>query len=408
MTGISCEIVTVGSELLLGAIEDTNSGYIARELAQTGISVRFRTSVGDRQDEIAGVISAAAARCDAVIVTGGLGPTRDDLTREAVASAAGVELEFREDLLEQIEKVFQSAGYEMPDNNRKQAFIPRGSKPVPNPVGTAPGFIAEVGTRPVICLPGVPRELKYLLEKEILPWLKERFSLGSDGVVSRVLKVIGIGESKVDSLVGDLIRSEGDLEVGLLASMGEIRVVITARARDRSEALERTAALETEIRSRLGKKVFGQDEDTLEGVIEGLLTDRNLTLSVMETFTGGAASGRLHALPSSRLQESRVRTQWGQAAAVADEAPLPGEEGLAVSLASRIRKEARADLGLAIVGFPEQKAEKEYVLEAEAAVSGRTLRKSFRWKMGGDLPTLQQRGSVIGLNTLRLALLDLE
>ena len=165
----TCEIITIGSELLLGQILDTNTTYLAQELGKIGVTIRFRTAVGDELEEIVEVLKCAVERCDMVIATGGLGPTLDDITREAVARMAGVELEFRQDLMDQIEQIFRRAGYQMPDNNRRQAFVPTGSQAISNPVGTAPGFIMEVNERPIICLPGVPRELKYLMNQEILP-----------------------------------------------------------------------------------------------------------------------------------------------------------------------------------------------------------------------------------------------
>jgi len=171
----TCEIITIGSELLLGQIMDTNTAYLAQELGRIGAATRFRTSVGDRLEEIIEVIRGAVERCDLVITTGGLGPTLDDLTREAVARAAGVELELKPELMEQIVAYFARIGYRMPENNRRQAYVPAGSEVIPNPVGTAPCFVTEASAKPVICLPGVPRELEYLWGRQVAPWIRERF-----------------------------------------------------------------------------------------------------------------------------------------------------------------------------------------------------------------------------------------
>jgi nicotinamide-nucleotide amidase len=400
----TCEIITIGSELLLGQIMDTNTTYLAQELGHIGVNIRFRTAVGDRLEEIAQLIEDGTGRCDMVITTGGLGPTLDDLTREAVARVAGVELEFRQDLMDQIEQVFRRAGYQMSENNRRQAFVPKGSHAIPNPVGTAPGFIREVDGKPIICLPGVPRELKFLLGREVTPWVRQKFNLAEHIITYRVLKTAGIGESKVDSRISDLMGAGKNPEVGLLASMGEIKIRIAARARDLSEAELLIRPIEGEIRSRLGEKIFGQDDETLQDVINAILAEQGLTLGILETFTGGFAALKLHQLPSSQLLESYTISdkerllQWlGQGVRVL-------ENESASTLASRVKEKSQTDVGLAILGFPEEK-EEGYALIGYAAVVGEDIEKTFSWQMGGDLLTLQERGTIIGLNTLRLALL---
>ncbi len=403
ITPPACEIITIGSELLLGQIMDTNTAYLARKLSEMGVRILFRTAVGDHLDEIVEVIDRAVQRSDMVITTGGLGPTLDDLTREAVSRVAGVGLEFRQDLMDQIEALFKRVGYRMPDNNRRQAFVPEGSRSVPNPVGTAPAFIKEVKGKPIICLPGVPRELEYLLVREIMPWLRDRFNLPDHAFTYRVLKVVGIGESKVDQILGDLIRPGENPEVGLLASMGEIKIRIAARAGDTQQAESIIEPVEEEIRRRLGDKIFGQDEETLESVVDSMLEQRGLTLVILETFTGGTIALRFHRIPSPHIMESRV-------------VPLPvrltsllGNEGDGKSdtrkIAGAFRDRSGAGAALAVVGFPEKKGG-QYYLKGNAAAVLPGGEKVFSWEMGGDLPTLQQRGAVIGLNTLRLALMD--
>jgi len=404
----TCEIITIGSELLLGQIEDTNTAYLARELAREGVVIRFRTAAGDRMDEIEQVIRSAIDRCDMVITTGGLGPTLDDLTREAVSHSAGVELEFRQDLMDGIEEIFRLAGYKMPKNNRRQAFIPAGGYAIPNPVGTAPAFIKEVKGRPVICLPGVPRELKFLLGKEVIPWVRHRFSLDEHMLTYRVLKTVGIGESKVDSLIGDLIKPGENPEIGLLASMGEIKIRIAAKGKSEQDAHRLITPVAEEICSRLDKKIYGQDDDTLESVIDALLADKGLNLSILETFSGGLAAQRFHRLPSSRLIESRVISDERQVARYLGQDNAMLEERTALGLARKIRDRINADVGLAIAGLLKKEERGGYIIKGFAAAAGEGIEKGFSWNMGGDLFTLQQRGAVIGLNTLRLALLDIQ
>jgi nicotinamide-nucleotide amidase len=327
-----------------------------------------------------------------VITTGGLGPTEDDLTRQAVANVAGVELEFRQELMVQIEKFFRRLGYEMPENNRRQAFIPKGSVSIDNPVGTAPAFMTEVQGRPIICLPGVPRELKYLLQHQVLSLIKKRLHLINQVVMHRVLKV-------------DLISQSKNPEVGLLASVGEISIRLTARAGDSAEALSMIRPLENQIRFRLGKKIYGHDEDTLEKVIESLLVHRDRSLAIFETFTGGLAALRLHQLPSDRLIFSQVMPDKKRLAEWMGKEEVQINSETTRSLALRAKTLSGASIGLASVGFAE-KEEEGYMMKGQVAAVGEGIEKEFSWRMGRDLLSLQRWGAVICLNTLRLALLE--
>jgi nicotinamide-nucleotide amidase len=403
----TCEIVTIGSELLIGQIVDTNTATLARDLIWIGVPVRFRTSVGDTLADMVNVILDAVKRCDMVIATGGLGPTEDDLTRQAIADAAGVSLEFRQDLMEQIEDIFRRSGYKMPDNNRRQAFVPAGSHVIPNPVGTAPAFITEVRGRPVIALPGVPRELKYLMSRSVLPWIREKFDLGASVIVQRIVKVAGLGESAVDKVIGDLMGEGKNPEVGLLASPGEITIRITVRAGDGMEAQSLIDPVEREIRERLGDKVFGGGDDTLEIVVEALLKERGMTIAILETFTGGLAALRVHQLHSDQLAGSKVMPDMARLCrwlGKGEDSPILE---LAGEAARRVSAEFGSSLGVACLGFPKKEGA-VYQVEGQIAVVGEPVRGEFSWTMGGDVTLLQQRGSVICLNTLRLALLEIQ
>lgn len=400
----SCEILTIGTELLLGRVNDTNSAYLAQVLGRIGVRVRFRTAVGDQKRDMEESLAHALERCDMVITTGGLGPTQDDLTRETVADLAGQKLMFRQDLMDGIQALFERRGYRMSENNRRQAWIPAEGEAVPNPVGTAPGFVVEIQGKPVICLPGVPRELEYLMEHRMLGWIRERFHLVQDCIVQRVLRVVGMGESKVDRIVGDLMGEARNPEVALLASEGEIQVVITSCGGDGAGAEERIQPLEREVRARLGDKVFGRDEDTLEGVVDRLLSERKRSLVVVETFSSGLAAGRLHDLRSPRILRSYVLPfessveQW-----LGIPLPVDGIE-CAKILAREARVRSGADTALVVYGFP-KKDDQGAVLHGAALATGKGLHLPYTWQAGWDLPTLRRTGAVIGLNTLRLALL---
>jgi len=399
----TCEIVTIGSELLLGQILDTNTTYLARELGRAGVTICFRTAVGDHINEICQVLQASLARCDLVVTTGGLGPTLDDLTREAVARTAGVALEFKKDLLEQIEHLFQRYGYDMPENNRNQAFVPTGSLAISNPVGTAPAFITEINGKHIVCLPGVPSELNYLMGREIIPWIRKKFNLLNHRIVYNVLKVVGLSESKVDVLIGDLIKPGENPEVGILASAGEIKVRVAATVRDQKEAQALIEPVCQKIRSRLGSKIYGQDDDTLEGVIDAMLFEKGFSLALIESFSGGIAAQKFYRLPSTQVVHSQVIPDEKCLAEYLARDNFEIREQLAVELARKVLYTSKADIVLAILGFA-KKGEEGYQVKADTAVAGKGLQKTFSWVMGGSLAAIQERGAVIGTNTLRLAL----
>jgi nicotinamide-nucleotide amidase len=361
--------------------------------------------VGDNHVQIRDVLSQAVKRADLVITTGGLGPTQDDLTREVIADLVGVPLAFKRELMDHIESIFRRLGYKMPENNKKQAFIPDGAIPIRNEIGTAPGFIVEKGSRLIIALPGVPKELKYILNKEVLPYLRKRFRLEGELITSRVLKVTGMGESKVDSQIKDLIDTRTNPSVGILASPGDISIRITAYAKSAEEAQNLIRPVEHEIRTRLGTGIYGVDDDTLEGVVINLLNIRGDTLSVLETFSGGELTARLQRSPSSPLHESIVIGKKEHISLFLGKESLPNSGGTAHALAEKIRAKGDTSIGLALLGTVHE-AEGGYEVDGHVEVSGEAISRSYAWKMGGDLPTLQNRGSTIALNTLRLALIS--
>ncbi len=404
---MNCEIVTIGSELLLGQITDTNSSYLARELNLIGVNIAFHTTVGDNYTQIRDVLSQAMKRTDLVMTTGGIGPTEDDLTREVIADLAGVPLTFKEELMDQIESIFRRFGYRMPENNRKQAFIPDGAIPIPNEAGTAPGFIVEKGSKSIIALPGVPKELKYILNKEVVPYLKKRFHLDQAMITTRVLKVTGMGESKVDSQVHDLINDTSNPAVGILASPGDISIRITAYAKSAKEAEDLIRPIEQEIRSRLGITIYGINEDTLHGVVTDLLNKRGDSLSVIETFSGGELTVRLQSSPSSPLNQSIVIGKREQIPSFLNKRgpAVDINRETAETLAKKIKEKGNSSFGLALLGTIDS-AENGYEVDAHVVVSGEGISRSYDWRMGGDIPTLQSRGATIALNTLRLALIS--
>jgi len=298
---MKAEIIAVGTELLLGQIVDTNSAYMAQQLTTVGLDLHFKSTVGDNLERIKGTLQTALNRSDFIITTGGIGPTLDDLTREATAEALGRPLVFQPHLFDQISDFFARLGRAVSPNNRKQAYIPEGATPIENPVGTAPGFIAEHDGKAIIAVPGVPHEMRYFMEHSVLPYLRMKLGI-QEIIVSRVLKLFGIGESVVDERIKDLIEKGTNPTIGLLAhtQIGEIHIRLTAKARERKEAEALNASLEAKVRERLEEFIFGTDEETYEGVLSNLLVKCSLTLAVVETAFGSSIGQTIKMMPGGK------------------------------------------------------------------------------------------------------------
>jgi competence/damage-inducible protein CinA-like protein len=287
----TAEILTIGTELLLGEITDTNATYIARVLRDNGVDLYYSATVGDNVERIAVAIKQAMERAEIVITTGGLGPTVDDATRDAVAKAVGVETEFRDELWAQVLERFNAFGRIPTENNKRQAYVPQGALGVKNEVGTAPSFIVETEKSIVISLPGVPREMEHLMHHAVLPYLREHFDLRGM-IKARVLKTSGVGESQIDQLIADLEYGSNPT-VGLSAHAGQVDIRITAKADSEEGANALIAPVEADLRERMGEWVFGADEDTLESVALANMAAWHWKLVVVESGLGGALTAKL-------------------------------------------------------------------------------------------------------------------
>jgi nicotinamide-nucleotide amidase len=303
---VSVEIVAVGTELLLGQIVNSNAARIGERLAESGLEHYRQTVVGDNVDRVAAAIAEAAARSDAVIVTGGLGPTKDDLTREALARAAGGSLVYDEDEAEALRQWWRRRGREMPESNLQQAERPDGGAFIDNPKGTAPGIRITIDGAEVFALPGVPAEMMAMLDDEVLPAL----AVEDAGVVaSRLLRSWGESESAVGELLGDLYDASDNPTLAFLSSGGEIKIRITAKAESQEAAEAMIAPIESEVRTRLGSRVFGADSDTIEAIVLRALEKRGWSLGTAESATGGMVAARLTSVPgSSRVYAGSVIT----------------------------------------------------------------------------------------------------
>jgi competence/damage-inducible protein CinA-like protein len=287
----SAEIITIGTEILLGEIVDTNTRYIARVLRGMGVDLFRTTTIGDNTERIADAIRNSMKRAEIVITTGGLGPTVDDPTRDAVALAAGVETEFREELWEQVIAVISRYGRKPSGNQKRQAYVPKGARAIMNPVGTAPCFIVETERNAVISLPGVPNEMEYVLHESIVPYLQKRFHL--DEIIKiKVLHCAGLGEGMIDEKIADL-ETLSNPTVGLAAHTGVVDIRVAAKAKSESEADEMIARIESEVRERLGDVVFGVDEDRLEDAALNAVASRGWSLIGIESGLDGLLARKI-------------------------------------------------------------------------------------------------------------------
>jgi nicotinamide-nucleotide amidase len=292
------EVLTIGDELLRGEIVDSNKSLISDRLLGLDVETHWHVSVRDDPTEMTDAFQRAVGRADVVLVSGGLGPTRDDLTSEVLAQSFGRKLELNESALDTIRAFFQGVGREMTENNAKQAYFPEGAEVLPNPIGTAPGFvIEEQGTR-IFCMPGVPRELQRMLDEQVLPRIGWR--LGERGTVvrARLLRTFGMGESTLDAELAD-VATGGDVSLGFRTSFPDNYLRPVARAATVEEAEEKLAQVCREIRERLGPLVYGEGEQTMAEVVGHLLNGHARTLAVAESCTGGLVAQQLTEVPGA-------------------------------------------------------------------------------------------------------------
>ncbi len=285
------EIIAIGTELLLGEIQDTNTATIARKFRDAGVDLYRTMIVGDNPDRIAQAIRESLTRSDILITTGGLGPTVDDPTRLAVAAAFGTRLEFRPELWDQIEQRFSRFQRRATENNRRQAYMPDGAIAIENPVGTAPAFYIETNGKLVISLPGVPREMEHILQHAVMPLLGQRFEL--KGIIKTyVLHTAGAGESQVDEWIGEL-ENNANPTVGLLAHPGQVDIRVAAKAGSEEEADAMISEMVSQVQKLVGVAIFGSDQETLEQVLLNRLALNNWEIALVECGFGGAIAGKL-------------------------------------------------------------------------------------------------------------------
>lgn len=411
---MKAEIISIGSELTCGRNLDTNSQWLSLRLGEIGIGVGWHTTIADDLDDNLAALRLATQRAQLVLVTGGLGPTQDDLTREVLARVAGVELVFDENSFQHIQQMFARRQRPMPERNRVQAFFPAGSQVLANPNGTAPGIWMNLQGCTVAAMPGVPAEMYAMYETQVKPRLLQ-LGLGGGIVVQRKLNTFGSGESHVEEKLFDLTRRGHVPEVGITASDATISLRIWGRGASLAEAQAQIAPVEQTIRQRLGDLVFGVDEEDLHDVVIRLLGQKRLSLAVAEGVTGGLVAQRL-----SRVAGASAWFRGGLVAydnclkieALGVPTALLEEHGavsvsVAEAMAQGCRTRFHTDLAVSTVGLAgpgasgDQPAGLVYVGLAGANT---TSVKSFSW--GGTRQEVQNRTAKLALNQVRLALLN--
>lgn len=404
------ETIAVGTELLLGQIANTNAASIGERLAGAGFDHFHQQVVGDNVDRIAAAIGLATSRSDAVVITGGIGPTQDDLTREALCAVAGVDLVFEESYAEKLRARWAARGREMPEQNLRQAHRPDGAVMIANHKGTAPGLRMRVGEAWVVALPGVPAEMIPMLERDVIPFLQDRGD-GERRIVSRLLRTWGETESRIAEQLGDLYDEAVNPTVAFLASSGEIKVRITASAETEEEAEDLIAPVEAEVRARLGSLVFGVDDETVEAVIFAALAQRTWTLATAESATGGMIAARITSVPGASavfrggvvayatdLKETLLDVPRD----VLDEAVVG--EPTALEMARGAAARLGADVAVAVTGSagpePQEQPAGTMVVAVHTPVTSmvRTLR------MPGDRERVRTYTTTAALQLLRIAL----
>jgi competence/damage-inducible protein CinA-like protein len=381
------EILTIGTELLLGEIVDTNSQYLARQLRDAGIDLLWASTVGDNEARIAEAVQRGLSRSDIILCTGGLGPTIDDMTREAIASALGIELEYHEDLWKQIQERFARVKRTASENNKRQAYVPRGARVLENGVGSAPAFLIETNGKVIISMPGVPSEMQYIMEHGVLPYFKERF--GNSGIIrARVLHVAGVPESQIDEKIADLEKLSNPT-VGLAAHAGAVDVRLTAKANDEKGIEVMLADLEREVRTRLGDWIYGVDEESLARAVLKIVAARKQTLAVIEKGLKGALvkalTGEGNAFVGGEILDASLKTS-----------PLK-------EIVPEYAKNVHADVVLGVVLQGENDKN-----ELEIAIHGLGRDHHYEFSYGGHTSQAPEWATNMALSTLRRQLIGKE
>jgi nicotinamide-nucleotide amidase len=412
---MKCEILSIGTELTTGQNLDTNSQWLSLRLAEIGIPVGWHSTVSDDLHDNVEAFRIATQRAGLVIATGGLGPTQDDLTREALAELAGVELVFHQPSLDRIIEMFQSRGRTPPERNRVQAMFPAGAEPIPNDNGTAPGIWMQIEKEIIVALPGVPSEMFPMFEQFVKPRLLA-MKIGGGVMLQRKLNCFGAGESMVEEKLFDLTRRGHVPEVGITASDATISLRIVAHATDRAAALAQIAPVEATIRERLGHLIYGEEDEDLQHVVLRLLAEKQKSLATAESITGGLVASRLIEVPGASdwirgsivayTNDVKTNLLGVQESLLKEHGAVSGP--VAEAMAIGCRERFGTDLAVSTTGIagptgatPTKPVGLVYV---GLAWDGGVSSHSFSWL--GTREQVQSRSAKMALNRVRLFLVD--
>jgi len=410
---MKAEIISVGTELLLGQITDTNAPYLASELPLLGIDLYWITQVGDNRIRLVDALKRACDRSDIIITTGGLGPTEDDVTREAIAELLGEEMRVDPGLEQWLRSMFQKIGYEMPERNIKQANLIPSARAIPNLQGTAPGWWVEHAEKVILAMPGPPGEVKQMWEKEIQPKLKQKLS--GEVIISRTIKTLGLTEAKVDEMVSPLLTSTNPT-LAVYAKFDGIQLRLTAKDRERAKAEEMIAQAEEQLQNILGWAIWGYDEDTLEDLIGAMLREKGLSLATMESCSGGLLASIITDVPGSSdyfkggivAYSAQMKTAFGvDAALLARQGTVDPEVAAAMAQAVRLRLEADIGIGITGVAGPAE-VEGKPVGTVHIAIDAEGKRSSLSVLYPPRRHEVKRRAVYSALFKLRQFLLDWE
>jgi nicotinamide-nucleotide amidase len=413
---MNAEIIAIGTEMLLGQTVDTNSAYLAGRLARLGINVFHHQTVGDNEKRVEDAFKTALGRSDLVLATGGLGPTVDDVTRKAASRATGRPLVFHDEISARIEAIFKERKLPFPKSNASQAYVPQGATLVPNPVGTAPGFIAKLGKASLICLPGVPSEMIAMFEATVEGHLRS-LDPGGSVLLSSVYRTTGISESAVNERILDLFENSTNPTVAVLAKPEGTDIRLTARAATEAEAKALLEGLGKTLTARLPQHIYGWNQDDLETIVGRLLATRRMTLAVAESLTGGLVTHRLTEVPGSTTYFRRGYVTYSDQAKAECLGVDPGliarhgavSAETAVAMAKGCREKDGADLGLATTGIagPSGGSDKKPVGLVYIALADESNHWVREYRFGGERDVVKRRAAQAALELTRRYCLQL-
>ena len=406
---MKAEIINVGNEVLLGYVLNENASFLSKRLASLGIELMYHTVVGDQSGSISSAFRQARDRVELIILTGGLGTTADDLTKEVICKDAGISLRKSVEWEKHLEKLYEKVGIELEEKRRSQAYVPEGAVLIPNENGTAPGIIIEMQDKMIVLLPGPPEELKPMVEQTVMPYLQRKSSAGI--IKTRVLRVLGLGEATLEERISGFIDIEGNPRVVLMAQPTEVHVYITAQGDNQTLVEEMIQDSEDQIKEKLGSFIYGVEEETLEEVVARFLFQGGYTLAAAESCTGGLLADKLTNVPGSSNYFLRGIVCYSNEAKI-ELLKVPREtldtvgavsEETARIMADNIRSTAAADFGISITGYAGPSDEPlepiGLVYIGLSTPEGVYCQRCNFW---GDRRSIKEQAAVYALNLLRL------